>query len=218
MIHASKPYIVGITGGSASGKTKFLEELGALFSHNEVCVLSQDNYYKTSQNHPRDENGHINYDLPDCIDLDAFNSDILKLCNNEIVNRREYRFQHEVQEGEWLQFHPAPIIIIEGLFIFYKEEIFSHFDLKIFIDAQEDIKLKRRLNRDTTERNIPADFVHYQWEKHVKPAFNRFLLPFKDKADLIINNNLHFNNSLGVVEDHFRMILKHKLKQAERGH
>jgi uridine kinase len=208
MSKLTKPYLVGITGGSASGKTRFLNELGSLFNQNEVCILSQDNYYKTHNNHVKDELGHINYDLPSCIDLDAFHDDILKLCNNEIVKRREYRFQHEEQHGEWLEFYPAPIIIVEGLFIFYKEEIFKHFDLKLFIDASEELQLQRRIKRDTMERNIPHDFVLYQWKNHVMPAFEQYLLPYKEKADMIINNNDHFNNSLKVVEDHFRSRLK----------
>ncbi len=202
-----KPYIIGITGGSASGKTRFLKELGILFSKEEICVLSQDNYYRTAHNHAKDEKGHINYDLPDCIDLDAFKDDIEKLCRGELVKRREYRFQHEEQHGDWMEFRPAPIIIVEGLFIFYRHDISDKFDLKIFIDASEAIQLQRRLTRDTSERNIPADFVLYQWENHVMPAFRQYLLPYKATADMIINNNDHFNNSLNVIENHFRTIL-----------
>lgn len=202
-----KTYLVGITGGSASGKTRFLHELGALFGKDEVCILSQDNYYKTAHHHQRDENGHINYDLPECIDLEAFEADILKLGRRELVRRREYRFQHEEQEGEWLEFKPAPIVIVEGLFIFYKESISRHFDLKVFIEASEEVQLARRLKRDIAERNIPADFVHYQWTHHVMPAYHKYLLPYKEKADLVINNNEHFGNSLKVIEDHFKMVL-----------
>lgn len=203
-----KPYLVGITGGSASGKTTFLRDLGALFSQDEVCILSQDNYYKTANQHQRDENGHINYDLPECIDLDAFQADITRLSQGEMVKRREYRFQHEEQQGIWLEFYPAPIVIIEGLFIFYRDDIFNQFDLKIFIDAQDEIKLNRRISRDTAERNIPADYVLYQWENHVMPAYRQFLLPYKEKADLIINNNEHFKNSLKVIEDYFKFRLQ----------
>ena len=159
-------------------------------------------------------NGHVNYDLPGCIDLDAYKTDLIKLCNHEAVKRREYRFQHDEQHGNWLNFYPAPIIISEGLFIFYEDDIFKHFDLKLFIDAREEVQLQRRLKRDTDERNIPADFVLYQWENHVKPAFEQYLLPFKEKADIVINNNEHFNNSLKVVEDHFRVILKNSQKTA----
>ena len=209
MVKLTKPYLVGITGGSASGKTRFLNELKELFNSNELCFMSQDNYYHATDHHTKDINGEINYDLPGCIDLEAFRNDVLKLCAHETVKRKEYRFQHEQQFGNWLEFFPAPIIIVEGLFIFYEKELFKQFDLKIFIDADEDIRLQRRIHRDTIERNIPHDFVMYQWKNHVKPAFDEFLLPHKEKADMIVNNNEHFNNSLKVLEDHFRKILEH---------
>lgn len=202
-----KPYLVGVTGGSASGKTSFLRELGTLFTNREVCILSQDNYYKPTDMQPIDEQGNINYDLPECIDLDAFKEDMLKLHAGENVKRREYRFQHEEQMGEWQEFPTAPIIIIEGLFIFYREDISKHFNLRIFVEAEEQRQLQRRLKRDTQERNIPEDYVHYQWNNHVMPAYRKYLEPYKTTADIIINNNEHFNNSLKVVEDHFRWIL-----------
>ena len=208
MSKLTKPYLVGITGGSASGKTLFLKELENLFSKNELCFLSQDNYYHPTEHHTKDTNGKVNYDLPSCIDLDAFKKDILKLSNNEIIQLREYHFQHDEQFGNWTEIFPAPIIIVEGLFIFSEKEIFKQFDLKIFIDANEEERLKRRIKRDVIERNIPHDDVIYQWQNHVKPAYEQFLLPHKEKADIVINNSVHFKNSLIVIEDHFRMILK----------
>lgn len=205
-----KPYLVGVTGGSASGKTSLLREIGNIFGKNEVCILSQDNYYKPASAQITDENGHINYDLPECIDLDAFKEDMLKLAQGQDIKRREYRFQHEEQMGDWLHFGSAPIVIIEGLFIFYRQDISAHFDLKLFVDAQEHLQLQRRLKRDTSERNIPADFVQYQWANHVMPAFRKYLEPYKAEADIIINNNAHFDNSLKVIESHFRWLLTQK--------
>ncbi|MCU0421807.1 MAG: uridine kinase [Bacteroidia bacterium] len=202
------PYIVGVTGGSASGKTSFLKEIGRLFRPEEVCILSQDNYYKTAAAHQKDENGHINYDLPECIDLDTFKADMLLLKAGQTVKRREYRFQHEEQMGDWLTFNPAPILIIEGLFIFYRDDISVHFDLKLFVEAQEELQLERRLKRDTLERNIPAEFVKYQWDNHVMPAYRKYLEPYRSEADIVINNNKHFNHSLKVIEDHFRWKLR----------
>ncbi len=204
------PYIVGVTGGSASGKTSLLREIGRIFSKEQVCILSQDNYYRPAGEQLVDENGHINYDLPECIDLDAFKADMLKLAQGETIKRQEYRFQHEEQMGDWIYFHSAPIVIIEGLFIFYREDISTHFDLKIFVEAQEELQLERRLKRDTQERNISADFVHYQWNNHVMPAYRKYLEPYRTQADIIINNNNHFNNSLKVIEDHFRWKLNNQ--------
>ena len=203
-------YLVGVTGGSASGKTSFLREIGLLFKPEEVCILSQDNYYKKASEQPKDENGNINYDLPACIDLDTFHDDMLLLKQGKEVKRREYRFQHENQLGDWLVFKPAPIVIIEGLFIFYRTDIAEHFNLKIFVEAEEHLQLQRRLKRDTQERNIPEDYVHYQWQNHVMPAYKQYLAPYRAQADIIINNNSHFNNSLKVVEDHFLTRLNNK--------
>jgi uridine kinase len=152
------PYIVGITGGSASGKTSFLNAIGKLFDQTEVCILSQDNYYKPVAEQPLDPNGNINFDLPECLELDAFHHDILLLKSGEGVKRREYRFQHEEQMGDWLYFEPAPILIVEGLFIFHRKDIAAQFDLSIFIETDEELQLERRLKRDTAERNIPEDY------------------------------------------------------------
>jgi uridine kinase len=207
IMQVQKPYLVGITGGSAMGKTHFLNSLKKLFSTDELCVISQDNYYKLAYEHILDEEGNINFDLPECIDLNAFAKDLEKLHNNETIFRNEYLFQHENQVGPILTFKPAPIIVCEGLFIFYSEAIRKQFDLKIFIQADESIALNRRLKRDSAERNIPIDYIHYQWKNHVMPAYQKFLLPFMPQADIIVNNNEHFENSLNVLDDHFRMII-----------
>jgi uridine kinase len=207
IMQIQKPYLVGITGGSAMGKTHFLNSLKKLFNTEELCVISQDNYYKLAYEHKLDEEGNINFDLPECIDLEAFAEDLEKLHNNETIFRNEYLFQHENQVGPLLTFKPAPIIVCEGLFIFYSEAIRKQFDLKIFIQADESIALNRRLKRDSAERNIPTDYIHYQWKNHVMPAYQKFLLPFMPQADIIVNNNEHFENSLKVLDDHFRMII-----------
>lgn len=199
-----KPFLIGITGGSASGKTYLLKSLRDHFTENELCILSQDNYYKPSSVQQKDENGHINFDLPSCIDLNQFASDLKDLGERKLVQRREYLFQVVDREPDLLTFHPAPVIVCEGLFIFYHKAIFEQFDLKIFVNADEDIALQRRLRRDVAERNIDEDFVLYQWKNHVMPAYREFLLPFMSQADIIINNNTHIQNSLRVLESHIQ--------------
>jgi uridine kinase len=178
------PYIVGITGGSASGKTSFLHAISQLFDQTQVCILSQDNYYKPATQQPLDANGNPNFDLPECLELDAFHDDILLLKSGQGIRRREYRFQHEQQMGDWLYVAPAPILIIEGLFIFYRQDIASHFDLGIFIETDEQLQLERRLKRDMEERNIPEDYIHYQWMHHVMPAYREYLEPLRLKQTL----------------------------------
>lgn len=202
-----KPYLIGITGGSASGKTHVLKTLRNIFSEDELCIISQDNYYKPYSEQQTDENGHLNFDLPSCIYLDELARDLKALGNQEIVNRKEYLFQVVGVEPAVLTFKPAPIIVCEGLFVFYYAEIFNQFDLKIFVNADESIALQRRLKRDVAERNIDEDFVIYQWKNHVMPAYQNYLLPFMAQADLIINNNTHMDNSIEILENHFRAVL-----------
>ncbi len=205
-----KPYFVGISGGSASGKTLFLNSLKERFGSDDICIVSQDNYYKQIYEHQRDENGHINYDLPDCVDLDSFADDISALNSGKSIQRHEYRFQHEDQKGNLLTFKPAPIIVCEGLFVFSHSRLFNQFDLKLFISTDEDIALQRRIKRDMAERNISKDFVLYQWRNHVIPAYTKFLHPFMAKADIIINNNTNFENSLKLVSVYLEKIVETK--------
>lgn len=204
----SQPYLVGITGGSASGKTSFIDALRREFSTNELCLISQDNYYKSSEYHVRDDRGHINFDLPQCIHSDDFLQDLHALKSGKAIERREYLFQVEDREPGTIRLEPAPIIVVEGLFIFYYESIFRQLDLKVFIDAADDVKLERRLQRDVNERGISRELVVYQWHNHVLPAYEKYLLPFKNASDLVINNNEHFLNSLEVLKNHFHKILK----------
>ncbi len=203
----NKPYLVGITGGSASGKTAFIENLRHHFLPQELCLISQDNYYKSTEEQPRDAEGQINYDLPECIDVDRFAKDLNTLHEGEQVLQQEYLFQVEHGKPKEIRLLPAPILVVEGLFIFHFHEIFDQLDLRVFIEADDHIKLNRRIQRDTKERGVPESQVYYQWDNHVKPAYEKYLLPYKDSADIIVNNNKHFLTSLEVIKNHFHQIL-----------
>ncbi len=207
----SGSYLVGISGGSASGKTSFIHALREHFLEEEVGLISQDNYYHPADYHTRDENGHVNYDLPQCIDMNAFLSDIQKLKQGIPIEIEEYVFQKEVEQKRKIRIQPAPVIIVEGLFLMHFNDIADELHLKIFIDADESIKLRRRIDRDIAERGVSREQVLYQWENHVKPSYRKFLEPYKNASDIIINNNEHYLTSLGVITDHIKTILKNEL-------
>jgi uridine kinase len=196
---ATKPFMVGITGGSASGKTLFIKKLMHSFSSQEICLLSQDNYYHDRHLQPKDDKGFENFDLPESIDHLHFIQDVQALRNGKVVTKKEYTFNNPNQVPKMLQFDPAPVIVIEGIFVFYFPEIRKQFDLKIFIDAEEHIKLKRRIKRDGQERGYEMDDVLYRYENHVAPTFDRFIRPFKTEADIIIPNNHSFDKALEVI-------------------
>ena len=111
-----------------------------------------------------------------------------------------------------LVFKPAPIIIVEGLFVFHFQEIRKLLDLKVFIHAKENLKVIRRIKRDRLERNYPLDDVLYRYEKHVMPTFEQYIAPYVDKADIIINNNTNFIPALDVVKSFLRQKLTNPKK------
>lgn len=199
-----RPYIVGISGGSASGKSSFLSQLFQRMPKHTVCIVSQDNYYVAKEFQHVDENGKINFDLPTSINRKAFYEDMLKLIRNEEVTVQEYTFNNEERIAQTLIMKPAPIIILEGLFIFHYEEIRQVLDLSIYIDAKDEVKLQRRLKRDAEERGYPENEVLYQWHNHVLPSYYKYLRPYRDDADLIVTNNSSFEKGLRVVLDHLQ--------------
>ena len=195
------PFIVGITGGSASGKTLFLKKLMEKLGEDNLCLISQDNYYFDRDKQPVDEKGVKNFDLPDSIDFKDFVTDIEQLKSGKEVVRKEYTFNNPNAPVNMLTFSPAPILLVEGLFVFYVPEVAELLDLKIFIDAKEHIKLKRRIVRDNEERGYDLDDVLYRYEHHVSPTYFKYIEPYKDSADIIIPNNQDFDMALEVISN-----------------
>lgn len=194
-----KPYIVGITGGSASGKTYFLHQLLEAFSGEEICLISQDNYYRTQEFVPKDQNNIENYDLPAAIDFELYAQHIEDLKNGKTVQHKEYVFNNPNIVPKTLTFKPTPIIVVEGIFVFHSQEVAKLLDLRVFIDAKEHVKIKRRIIRDNNERGYDLADVLYRWENHVAPTYDKYIEPTKYEADIIINNNTHFEKGLAIL-------------------
>jgi uridine kinase len=189
----SNSFIIGISGGSGSGKTSFIRDVRSHFGNDEICFLSQDDYYKPREQQKEDENGIKNFDLPDSIELDEFYFDLVKLTNGMVVEREEYTFNNENKNPGIIHLEPAPIIIVEGLFVFYEPKLFNLLDLKILIHATDTQKIIRRIKRDRVERNYPLEDVLYRYEHHVLPSFETYISPFFNKVDIVINNNKSYD-------------------------
>jgi len=208
----NKPFIIGIAGGSGSGKTFFLKCFLEHFKADEVCLVSQDDYYiPVADNMTPEQNKLYNFDLPHTIDKDHFMADIDKLMHGESFTKKEYTFGNPNATPKMLEIKPAPIIIVEGLFILHFKEIADVLDMKIFIDVEEDIALQRRLKRDLLERGYSHDDVMYKWHNHVVPAYKEFLLPYKDEAHKIIVNNTQVADDIIKVTDTISDELRKKL-------
>lgn len=200
-------YVLGVAGGSASGKTSFLRQMVESMPEGSVCIVSQDNYYRPMEEQAIDPQGKVNYDLPTGIDRDAFHRDILALIAGETIVREEYTFNNPGAEPSTITVRPASIIVVEGLFVFYYREIRNLLDLRVYLDVREDIKLQRRIQRDALERGYSEQVVRYQWDNHVMPSYRKFLKPYRDEAHLIITNNITYDKGLLVLCDHLRYLL-----------
>lgn len=194
-----KPLVIGITGGSGSGKTSFIRQIRDHFSVEELCVISQDDYYLPREEQQVDDSGVINFDLPKAIDKKAFVKDVKKLMAGQIVTRQEYTFNNAMVTARELVFLPAPIILVEGLFVFHYKKMRKLLNLKVYLHAKENLKVIRRIKRDRVERNYPLEDVLYRYENHVLPTFERYIKPYMEDADIIINNNRQFNMGLSVI-------------------
>lgn len=208
----NKPYVIGIAGSSGSGKTFFLNSFLNHFDPSQVTLISQDDYYIPSNTKTQEENKLYNFDVPTAIDRTAFFKDISDLFEGKTVYKEEYTFNNPDIKPKLLEIKPAPILIIEGLFIFHYTEVNDLLNHKIFLDANEDVALERRLRRDLIERGYFEEDVRYKWVNHVVPSYNTYLLPFKDSCDRVIINNTDDPAPINQITDEICKKLSEKIK------
>ncbi len=200
----SRPMIIGIAGGSGSGKTLFIKELKDTFKEGEVTVISFDNYYRPIDQQPVDSQGIENFDLPESLDDEKFFKDLTDLMEGRSVRINTYTFNNKKEDSEVLHLKPARILLVEGIFTFYFEKINELLDLRIFIEAPDYLMLSRRIVRDGKERGYDMEDVMYRFKNHVIPAYEKFIGPLKSKSDLIIPNHTDFNTALDVIHKYIR--------------
>lgn len=199
-----KPYIVGIAGGSASGKTFVLRRLLDSFKPHELTLVSLDNYYRPIEDQQPNEDGMINWDQPTALDLDKCKRHLSRLIKGRKASVKEWTFNNPLVTPRKIVYRPAPLIVVEGLFVYNNEHLRRLFDLKVFIDAEEHIKLSRRIRRDTVERNIPLDEVLDQYASHVVPMYHLHVEPFKYSCDIILPNNSILGKGVDVIVSHMQ--------------
>jgi len=190
-----EPYVVGICGGSGSGKTRILRHLQHELGSENICLLSQDNYYRNHVTKTPEENRYFNFDEPEVIEAEALAADLRHLRRGASVERQEYTFNNLTKSSTTLKFHPAPVIVVEGIFVLHFPEISQQLDLKVFVDVQEHIKFNRRIVRDLEERGYPLEDILYKYVHHVAPAYQKYIAPYRDEADLIMPNNQSYQEN-----------------------
>jgi len=181
--------IIGITGGTGSGKTTVVAQVATSFSDSEVTVISQDSYYKDTSHMSYEERVKINFDHPESIDFSLLEKHLHQLRTGETIEQPVYSFKEHNRTEETVSTPPSNVMIVEGILILTKPEIRKLFDIKVYIDADSDERLIRRLKRDIAERGRDIDEVLHRYKSTLKPMHQQFIEPTKAYADVILPTN-----------------------------
>ena len=181
-----KTILIGIAGGTGSGKTTLADRLVDSFGEDEVSILRHDNYYKRHDEMTYDERAQLNYDHPDAFDTELLCEHIRMLKDGKAVEMPVYDYTIHNRSSDVVVVHPAPVIVLEGILIFAETSLCELMDIKVFVDTDADVRILRRILRDVKERERSLDSVISQYLTTVKPMHEQFVEPSKRRADIII--------------------------------
>ncbi|GGG48714.1 uridine kinase [Croceivirga lutea] len=199
--------IIGIAGGTGCGKTTVVNQIVNELPENEVVVISQDSYYNDLSHMTKEERNAVNFDHPNSIDFDLLMEHLKQLKSGKSIEIPVYSFVEETRLPQTQKTEPKNVVIVEGILVLANPELRKLFDIKIFVHADSDERLIRRLQRDIKERGHDLEKVLHRYQTAVKPMHNQFIEPSKEFADIIIPNN-HYNT---VAVDIVRTIVNQKL-------
>jgi uridine kinase len=181
-----KPLIIGIAGGTGSGKTTVARKIADALPTASVAFLDMDGYYRDFSHLPMEERRKINWDHPEAFDLDLFASHLAQLARGEPVEKPVYDFTQHVRSSRADRITAADVVVVDGILLFTDERIRNLFDVKVFVDADPDIRLVRRIQRDMSERDRPLEEILTQYLTTVRPMHQQFVEPGKRYADIIV--------------------------------
>lgn len=207
-----KPYMIGFSGGSASGKTSIVKYLKERYP-DDIAIIYLDDYYKDQSHLSFEKRTQMNYDHPDAFDFDLLVTHLNDLKDGKTIVKPLYDFKEHNRKKEIEKLSPKPIIIIDGLFTLTISSIASICDLKIYVDTPSDIRFIRRLERDMLERGRTLESVTKQYLTTVRPMHIQYIEPAKMKADLIILNGVENTAGLDVLSAKIETILNGKEKR-----
>lgn len=190
---------IGIAGGTGSGKTTVVHQIMSELSEEEVGIISQDAYYKTNDHLNMDERALINFDHPRAIDFDLLTSHLKELKEGKSIHQPVYSFVHHNRTNDYVLTHPRKVMIVEGILILTNPELRDLMDIKIFVHADSDERLIRRLKRDIAERGRAMEEVLNRYQTTLKPMHEQFIEPSKSFADIIIPNDKYNTVAIDIV-------------------
>ena len=191
--------VIGIAGGTGSGKTTVVNQIIQELPEGEVCVISQDSYYKDTGHLSLDDRAKINFDHPKAIDFDLLVSHLKELKKGKSIEQPIYSFVEHNRTDKTITTYPKKVIIIEGILILTHTDIRKLFDIKLYVHTDSDERLIRRLRRDMAERGRNLDEVLDRYQNTLKPMHQQFIEPTKEFADIIIPNNRYNTVAVGLL-------------------
>ena len=209
--------IIGIAGGSGSGKTTVVNEIARRMRKSageNVTVIPQDSYYKDQGHLSLEERQALNFDHPDSIDWDLLVAQLRDLKAGKAIDQPTYSYITCTRQEETVHVEPSDIIIVEGILIFTCKELMDELDIKVFVDADDDDRLMRVITRDIVERGKNVEWVIDRYTKTVKPMYLQFIAPSKRYADIIVPQGGHNKVAINVLLSGIRKMAKEKENEA----
>lgn len=199
--------VIGITGGTGSGKTTVVQQIINELPEDEVCVVSQDSYYKSNTHLSYEERSKINFDHPNSVDFELLIKNVAELKKGQVIEQPIYSFVTHSRSKDTVITHPRKVLIVEGILIFNNPELRDLFDIKVFVDADADERLIRRIKRDTEERGRSIEEILNRYQTTLKRMHQQFIEPTKSYADIIIPNDRRNNVAIDII----RTVITQKL-------
>lgn len=199
--------IIGIAGGTGSGKTTVVNTIIEELQHEEVAVISQDSYYRDTSDLSYEQRTKINFDHPQSIDFELLVEHLKQLKKGKSIPQPVYSFKEHNRTGETIETPPKKVMLVEGILILTNPELRKLFDIKIYVHADSDERLIRRLKRDMNERGRDLDEVLNRYQNTLKPMHQQFIEPSKEFADIIIPNNRYNTVAVDIVQTIIRQRL-----------
>ena len=202
--------VIGIAGGTGSGKTTVVNNILQQLNAEGVNVLSQDNYYHDNHHLSLQEREALNYEHPKSIDFELLTKHVKSLKKGESIEQPLYSFVTHSRTGDYVTVEPKNVLIVEGILVLTNQELLKEFDLKVFVHADSDERLIRRIRRDTQERGRDLHEVLHRYQTTLKPMHQEFIEPSKNEADLIVPNMR--KNSVAI--DFLSTVINNSLKKS----
>ena len=198
--------VIGIAGGSASGKTTIVEMVER-FLGSQVFVIPQDAYYEPYANLPLSERIKQNFDHPDAFDMDRLVEDIKRLKAGQAIEMPVYDYVQYTRSDKTITVEPHPVIIVEGVLVLWYEKLRDLLDLSVFVETDADVRLIRRILRDTRERGRTLESILDQYQETVKPMHDQFVAPSRKFADIILPRGGENERGIRILQEHLKSIL-----------